>query len=103
MSEHESPRARDRRELAEMLEELLELSREARAARRARGRRGTELPRLLDCAALARKLGITRTAAEAIMRHVPKVTVEGLAKVYVREADVRAYLDSRAAKSAWIR
>lgn len=51
------------------------------------------LPELLDCAKLARELGITKAAAEAIMRHVPKVHPEGLRKVYVRRADVNEYLD----------
>jgi hypothetical protein len=51
------------------------------------------LPELLDCAALARELGITRAAAEAIMRKLPKVHPEDLRKVYVRREDVRDYLD----------
>ena len=90
----EHPRLRDRRELAEMLEQLLELSRDARLARRAERRQG--LPRLLDCRRLAEELNVSRTAAERIMRHVATVTIEGLAKVYVRESDVREYLDTRA-------
>jgi hypothetical protein len=51
------------------------------------------LPELLDCAKLARELGITRAAAERIMRHIPKVHPEGLRKVYVRRQDVQDYLD----------
>ena len=46
------------------------------------------LPGLLDCAALARELGIKRAAAEAIMRRLPKVEVDGLRKVYVKRADI---------------
>lgn len=51
------------------------------------------LPRLLDCAALARELGITRAAAETMMRKLPVVKPEGLRKTYVRRDDVTAYLD----------
>jgi len=57
------------------------------------------LPELLDCAKLARELGITRAAAEAIMRRLPKVHPEGLRKTYVRRSDVQAYLD-RSTRSA---
>jgi hypothetical protein len=51
------------------------------------------LPELLDAKALQAELGVTRAAAEAIMRHVPKVQVEGLRKVYVRRRDVAVYLE----------
>ncbi len=54
-----------------------------------------QLPELLDAKALAGELGVTRAAAEAVMRHVPKVEIEGLRKVYVRRDDVRRYLDAR--------
>ncbi len=47
---------------------------------------------LLDCAALARELGISRTAAEAFMRRLPKVRPDSVRKVYVRWADVAAYV-----------
>ena len=50
---------------------------------------------LLDCATLARELRVSRTAAEAIMRHVPKIHVEGLRKTYVRWSDVERYLEER--------
>jgi len=53
------------------------------------------LPELLDAKALRLELGITRAAAEAIMRHLPVVQIEGLRKVYVRRADVAAYLQAR--------
>jgi hypothetical protein len=52
-----------------------------------------ELPELHDCASLARHLGVSRAAAEAIMRKLPKQHVPGLRKTYVRAADVRALLD----------
>ncbi len=41
------------------------------------------------------ELGVSRAAAEAIMRRLPVVKVEGLRKVYVRREDVRRYLDER--------
>ena len=51
------------------------------------------LPALLDAKALQRELGVTRAAAEALMRKLPVVTIEGLRKVYVRRVDVARYLD----------
>jgi len=53
------------------------------------------LPELLDAKALRGELGVTRAAAEAIMRRLPVVTIEGLRKTYVRRDDVRRYLDAR--------
>lgn len=52
-----------------------------------------ELTGLYDCARLARELGISRRAAEAIMRKVPKQHVPGLRKVYVRGGHVQQLLD----------
>jgi hypothetical protein len=53
------------------------------------------LPELLDARRLATELGVTRAAAEAIMRAVPIVQIEGLRKVYVRRSDVAGYLEAR--------
>jgi hypothetical protein len=53
------------------------------------------LPELLDCKALMAELGVTRSAAEAIMRRLPTVQIEGLRKTYVRRSDVGAYLAAR--------
>lgn len=53
------------------------------------------LPQLLDAKAVQRELGVTRAAAEAIMRQVPSVQIDGLRKSYVRRSDVAAYLESR--------
>ncbi len=53
------------------------------------------LPELLDAKRLQAELGITRAAAEAIMRRLPVVQFEGLRKVYVRREDVRRYLEER--------
>jgi hypothetical protein len=53
------------------------------------------LPRLLDAKGLRTELGVTRAAAEAIMRQLPVVRIDGLRKVYVRRSDVAAYLETR--------
>ncbi len=53
------------------------------------------LPELLDCKALRGELGITRAAAEAIMRQIPVVTIDGLRKTYVKRDDVFHYLEER--------
>lgn len=53
------------------------------------------LPELLDAKGLQAELGVTRAAAEAIMRRVPVVQIEGLRKTFVRRADVAAYLQAR--------
>jgi hypothetical protein len=53
------------------------------------------LPELLDAKRLASELGVTRAAAEAIMRRLPVVSIEGLRKTYVRREDVRRYLAQR--------
>jgi hypothetical protein len=50
------------------------------------------LPELLDCKALQRETGLSRAAAEKLMRQVPKVQIPGLRKVYVTRADVEARL-----------
>jgi hypothetical protein len=46
------------------------------------------LPRLIDQRGIMEELGVTKAAAEKIMRLVPKVHVAGLRKVYVRRDDV---------------
>jgi hypothetical protein len=53
------------------------------------------LPELLDAKALQADLGVTRAAAEAIMRQLPIVSIEGLRKTYVRREDVARYLEAR--------
>jgi hypothetical protein len=51
------------------------------------------LPELLDAKHLVAELGVTRAAAEAIIRQLPIVQVPGLRKVYVRRPDVAALLE----------
>jgi hypothetical protein len=53
------------------------------------------LPELLDAKALRLELGVTRAAAEAIMRRLPVVEIEGLRKVYVKRSDVARLIDER--------
>jgi hypothetical protein len=53
------------------------------------------LPELLDAKRLTTELGVTRAAAEAIMRQLPVVQFEGLRKVYVRRVDVAKVLEER--------
>lgn len=52
------------------------------------------LPQLLDAKHLAAELGVTRASAEAIMRKLPKVEIDGLRKVFVRRADVLRLLEA---------
>lgn len=54
---------------------------------------GDVLPRLLDCKRLREELGVTRAAAEAIMRQLPVIEPPGLRKVYVRRSDVARFLE----------
>jgi hypothetical protein len=53
------------------------------------------LPDLLDAKRLQAELGVTRAAAEAVMRSLPTVQFEGLRKVYVKRSDVACLLDER--------
>lgn len=55
--------------------------------------RSSALPKLIDNAGLQRELGIKRAAADAIMQRVPKVTIPGVKKVYVKRTDVEQLLD----------
>lgn len=56
-----------------------------------------KLPELVDCRGLIDELGVKRAAAEAIMRQLPKVQIDGLRKTFVRRADVARYLKERTA------
>jgi hypothetical protein len=53
------------------------------------------LPELLDAKRLRAELGVTRATAEALMRRLPVVQIEGLRKVFVRRSDVARYLEER--------
>lgn len=55
------------------------------------------LPELVDCRRIMAETGITRAAAEALMRQLPKLTIPGVRKTYVRRADVVALLEEHAA------
>src|SRR4051794_21744672 len=68
------------------------------ARRRDQGGEGmsaASLPELLDARGLRAELGVSRAAAEAIMRRLPTVQIEGLRKTYVRRDDVALYLEQR--------
>ena len=53
------------------------------------------LPELLDAKGLMDELGVTRAAAEAIMRQLPVVQFAELRKTYVRRSDVAALIEAR--------
>jgi hypothetical protein len=53
------------------------------------------LPQLLDCKAVRAELGVSRAAAEAIMRRLPVVQFEDLRKVYVRRDDMQRLIAER--------
>ena len=53
------------------------------------------LPELLDVKALRTELGVSRAAAEAIMRQVPVVQIPGLRKTYCWRADVARLIAER--------
>ena len=53
------------------------------------------LPELIDAKGLQAELGITRAAAEQIMRALPVVTFPGLRKVYVKRAHVLELIEKR--------
>jgi len=53
----------------------------------------TPLPELVDARGLRDELGVTRAAADAIMRQLPTVVIPGLRKTYCRRSDVEALLE----------
>ena len=59
------------------------------------------LPELLDAKALQAELGVTRAAAEAIMRRLPTVQFEDLRKTYVRRSDVARYVEACTSEGEW--
>jgi hypothetical protein len=48
---------------------------------------------LVDNAAIRRWLGVTESAADAMMRRVPKVNLPDLRKVYVRRRELERLID----------
>lgn len=58
-----------------------------------RGDRVRRLPNLLDCRGIQDELGVTKAAAEKIMRQLPVVQIDGLRKVYVRREDVHRLIE----------
>ncbi len=60
------------------------------------------LPELLDAKDLRAELGVTRAAAEAIMRQLPAVEFPGLRKVYVARGDVARLLEECTSPGRWV-
>jgi hypothetical protein len=56
-----------------------------------------DLPQLVDCRGIRDELGVSRAAAEAIMRELLKVQFRGLRKTYVRREDVHRLVDGATA------
>jgi hypothetical protein len=50
------------------------------------------LPALLDAKGLQQELGVTRAAAEAIIRQLEVIAIPGLRKTFVKRVDVEALL-----------
>ena len=48
----------------------------------------TELPMLMTCRQIQEELDVTRATAEKVMRQLPKTTIPGSRRVYVRRRDV---------------
>jgi hypothetical protein len=49
---------------------------------------------LMDCAAIAAELGVSRAAAEKIMRQIPaKISNPDIRKVWVRRRDVEKWVE----------
>lgn len=51
----------------------------------------------MDCKAIQVEYGIKRSAAEAVMRALTKVTIENVRRVYVYREDVERYFADRTA------
>jgi UDP-N-acetyl-D-mannosaminuronic acid transferase (WecB/TagA/CpsF family) len=54
---------------------------------------GERFEQLIDCKGIQDELGVTRAAAEKMMRQLPNVQVEGLRKLYVKRSDLKALLE----------
>ncbi len=54
---------------------------------------GRTTSELLDLAAIQRDYNVTRATAEKFMFQLPKIRPEGVRKVFVRRADLDAYLE----------
>jgi hypothetical protein len=52
------------------------------------------LPELLDAKGLQAELGVTRAAAEKIMRQLPIVQIPGLRKTFVKRSDVAGLIEA---------
>jgi hypothetical protein len=59
------------------------------------------LPELLDAKRLQAELGVTRAAAEAVMRRLPVVQFPGVRKVYVKRTDVTRLIEESTSPGEW--
>jgi hypothetical protein len=62
----------------------------------------TPLTELIDCRGIMAEVGVSRRAAEAIMRACPLVTIDGLRRTYVKREDVQRYLEGRTTGGEWV-
>lgn len=53
----------------------------------------SDLPQLIDRKGIQDEVGVSRAAAEKMMRQLPNVQVPGLRKLYVRRADLSELLE----------
>ncbi|MCY4087079.1 MAG: hypothetical protein OXG37_09420 [Actinomycetia bacterium] len=53
----------------------------------------SELPGLITCQQIQEELGVTRAAAESVMRQLKKIRFPGSRRVYVRHDDVRRQIE----------
>lgn len=58
------------------------------------------MSKLIDSKGIQRKYGVSRSAAEALMRMLTQIRPEGLRKVYVFEADLDAEIERSKVKAA---
>lgn len=60
-------------------------------------------PELMDRAALARHMGLTKVDVERVFRSVPVVSLPGSRKVYVRREDVVELIDAATTRPGQVR
>jgi hypothetical protein len=53
-----------------------------------------EIPELLDVKRVVAETGMSRAAADKVMRALPIVRLPGLRKVYVRRSDLAEYIEA---------
>lgn len=51
------------------------------------------LPELIDVRGIQEEMGVKRTVAERIIEQIPKQTIPGVRRLFVRRSDVQKFLD----------